>query len=143
MKKLFLLLLITFTFSCTLDNTETEEVINTEVLDKTVRVEVNTLQENDAVYISYYDYITDTYIFDQYFFDYDSSGNANPIVITLNDYDFRYVTGEVYRNNSIPSQLSLKVFVDDEIVVDESETGDGSAFVNIKFNYDIAKQENI
>ena len=140
MKK-FLILLVLIC-SCTTGTIQTEEE-NTEVLDKTVRIEVNTLQENDAVQINYYDYISDTDIFSEYIFDYDSSGNAIPVVITLNDYDFRYIQGEIYRKNSIPTQLSLKIYVDDELIIDESKTGDGSEWINIEFNYDILKEENI
>lgn len=140
MKK-FLILLVLIC-SCTTGTIQTEEE-NTEVLDKTVRIEVNTLQENDAVQISYYDYVSDTDTFSEYIFDYDSSGNAIPVVITLDDYDFRYIRGEVYRKNSIPTQLSLKIYVDDELIIDESKTGDGSEWINISFNYDILTEENI
>lgn len=140
MKKLFLLLLVVY--SCTTGPIQTEEE-NTEVLDKIIRIEVSTLQENDAVQINYYDYIEDKHILNEYLFNYDSSGNAIPVVITLDDYDFRYIQGNIYRKNSIPTQLSLKIYVDDELIIDESKTGDGSEWINIEFNYDILKEENI
>ncbi|WP_405564986.1 hypothetical protein [Polaribacter sp. Asnod6-C07] len=140
MKKLFLLLLVVY--SCTTATTETEEE-TTEILDKTVRIEIDTTLENDAVQIAYYDYLTDAHILEQHIFEYDSSGNAITKVITLDDYDFRYIEGEVYRNNPISDQLSLKIYVDDELVVDESKTGDGSEYINISFNYDILIGESI
>lgn len=141
MKKIIAILNFVLIFGCTVASTEEEQV--TEVLDKTIRMEITTLQQSDAVQISYYDYITDTYIVEQHIFDYDSSGNAIPKIITLTDYDFRYITGEIYRNNPIPVEISLKIYVDDELIIEESKTGDGSEYINISFNYDILKQENI
>ena len=140
MKKLFLLLILIY--SCTNATSEIEEG-STEVLDKTVRIEITTLQENDAVQISYYDYLTDGDNFRQHIFEYDSSGKAIPVVITLEDYDFRFIRGEIYRKNPIPVQLSLKIYVDDVLIIDESKTGDGKEYINISFNYDILKEENI
>ncbi|WP_397445646.1 hypothetical protein [Polaribacter sp. R77954] len=141
MKKIIAILNFVLIFGCTVASTEEEQV--TEVLDKTIRMEITTLQQSDAVQISYYDYITDTYIVEQHIFDYDSSGSAIPKIITLTDYDFRYITGEIYRNNPIPVEISLKIYVDDELIIEESKTGDGSEYINISFNYDILKQENI
>lgn len=140
MKKIIFIFSLILISSCS--TVETNE-IDTEVLDKTIRIEISTLEANDAVQISYYDYVTDSDNFSQYIFEYDSSGKAIPVVITLEDYDFRYIRGEVYRKNSIPTQLSLRIYVDDELIIDESETGDGSKWVNIGFNYDIAKMTNI
>lgn len=142
MKRLFYILNFVLIFGCTTAATEEEEQV-TEVLDKIVRIEITTLQEKDAVQISYYDYITNAYILEQHIFDYDSSGIAIPKVITLDDYDFRYIQGEIYRNNPIPVQLSLKIYVDDVLIIDESKTGDGTEYINIGFNYDILKEENI
>jgi hypothetical protein len=142
MKKLLLVFTLVLAFGCASSTSDEEEQV-TEVLDKTVRIEISSLQENDAAQISYYDYVNDTDIFNEYLFDYDSSGNAIPVVITLDDYDFRYIRGEVYRKNSIPVQLSLKIYVDDELIIDESKTGNGTDWINISFNYDILKQENI
>jgi hypothetical protein len=143
MKRLIYILNFVLIFGCTSASVVEEEQQVTEVLDKTVRIEVLTAQENDAIYITYYQYETNDTNWQQYFFTYDAQGNAEPIVINFEDYDFRYIEGEVYRNNTITSELFLKIYVDDELVVDESDTGDGTDFVNIKFNYDILKEENI
>lgn len=140
MKKIIFIFSLILISSCS--TVETNE-IDTEVLDKTIRIEISTLEASDAVQTSYYDYKTDDYVIQQYLFDYDAAGNAIPVVITLNDYDFRYITGEIYRNNPIPTQLSLKIYVDDELIIDESKTGDGSEYINIGFNYDIAIMSNI
>lgn len=135
MKKLLSVFSLIIVFGCSTITTIEE---STEVLDKTIRIEVLTKQpEDDAIYITYYDYLTDLDNWQQYFFTYDTQGNAEPIVITLTDYDFRYVRGEIYRNNTIPTELSLKIYVDDELVIDESKEEDGNTFVNIKFDYDI------
>lgn len=141
MKKLVFIFGILVFFSCGSADTEIDK--ETTLEEKSVRIEVTTLQANDAVQVSYYDYVTDSYIFNQYIFEYDSSGMAIPVVISLDNYDFRYVQGEIYRNNPIPTALSLKIYIDEELIIDESKTGDGSEYINIGFNYDILTSSNI
>lgn len=143
MKKILLLFSVIFAIGCASATSE-EELQETEVLDKTIRIEVLTAQpKDDAIYITFFEYQTNTYNWQQYFFTYDSEGNAEPIIITLEDYDFRYIQGEIYRNNTIPSALFLKIYVDDELVVDESDEGDGTDFATVKFNYDILRKQSI
>ena len=138
MKKITFIFALLLFYSCSTIDESTK--IDTTVEDKTIRIEALTaLPNDDAIYVTYYDYLTDSDNWQQYFFTYDADGNAEPIVITLTDYDFRYVRGEIYRNNTISSKLFLKIYVDDKLVIDESKEEDGDTFVNIKLNYDIVK----
>ena len=58
------------------------EPITDVLFNKTVRIEVLTdNKENDAIYITYFDYTENTHVWKQYFFEYDALGNAEPIVI--------------------------------------------------------------
>jgi hypothetical protein len=118
-------------------------------LNKTVRIEVLTdNKENDAIYITYFDYTENTHNWKPYFFEYDALGNAKSIIIDSIDnqifkkYNFRYIQGEIYRNNSIPDALHLKIYVDDELVFDEDKQGEDDKYVNIRFNYDILTKTN-
>ena len=151
MKKLIYIFSIILIFSCSAplggDGAGNEPITN--VFNKTVRIEALTdNKENDAIYITYFDYTENEHNWKQYFFEYDALGNAKPIIIDsaqneiFKNYNFRYIEGEIYRPNSIPDALHLKIYVDDELVFDESEQGEDDEFVNIKFNYDILTKTN-
>lgn len=130
-----ILLLFLFLGACTSAETAPEEITLT---DSTIKIEViSSKLTSDEIFITYYEYQTDTYNWKPYPISYDSSGNPEPVIITLEKYNYRYVAGEVYRNNNISSKISLKISVKDEVVIDESKTGNGNEYVTIRFNYDI------
>lgn len=151
MKKLIYIFGILLMISCSAplggDGVRNEPI--SDVFNKNVRIEALTdNKENDAIYITYFDYTENEHNWKQYFFEYDALGNPKPIIIDSSDnqilknYNFRYIEGEIYRNNSIPDALHLKIYVDDELVFDESEQGEDDEFVIIKFNYDILTKTN-
>lgn len=130
-----------FLGACKTAETAPEENI---ITNYTVKIEVSSEESaNDELFITYYEYQTNTYNWNPYPISYDSNGNPLPIIITLENYNFRYIEGEVYRNNNIPSKISLKISVNDEVVIDESKTGNGNEYVTIRFNYDIKTKKNI
>jgi hypothetical protein len=150
MKKLIYIFSLVLIAGCSssIEGEGAEEPIS-EVLNKTVRIEALTdNKENDAIYVTYFDYTENEHNWKQYFFDYDALGNPEPIIIDSIDnqifkkYNFRYIEGEIYRNNSITDALHLKIYVDDELVFDQNEEGQGDNYVNIKFNYDILTKTN-
>jgi len=137
----YMLFLFLFFGACNASETVKEENV---ITDYTVKIEVNSAElENDELFITYYEYQTNTYNWNPYTISYDTNGNSLPVIITLENYSFRYIEGEVYRNNNIPSQISLKISVNDEVVIDESKTGTGNEYVTIKFNYDIKTKKNL
>ena len=143
MKKLYYFLVFTIALGCTTTTTEEEiEVVSLE--DNVVRIEVLTGEPNsDELQISYYEYETDSFSWQPYTVSYDTSGNPLPVIINFDDYDFRYINGEVYRNNSNPASINLKIFLNNEIIIDETEEGDGTEQVLIRFNYDIKNKKSI
>lgn len=139
MKKILILLILII--SCTTAETVIEEETLT---DNTIKIEVTSSEiANDEIFITYYEYQTDTYNWKPYPISYDSSGNPEPVIIILENYNYRYIAGEVYRNNNIPSKITLKISVNDEVIIDESKTGNGNEYVTIRFNYDIKSKKNI
>lgn len=113
--------------------------------DNVVRIEITTSEPNDEILVNYYVYQTDDYDLDLYPFSYDSQGIAGPVVIRLDNYDFRYIQGETYRNKvSDAAPLTLKIFLNDEVILEEtSEVSNTNRNGLIRFNYDIVKKESI
>jgi hypothetical protein len=145
MNKLLYFSLLVFVISCTSPIEENTEEFGIISPDNVVKIEITTEEPNDEIFINYYVYQTDSYDLQLYPFTYDSQGNANPIVITLNNYDFRYIQGETYRNrvsSNIP--LTLKLYLNDEIIVEEKSVIDEkNTNARITFNYDIRRKESI
>lgn len=145
MKKLLLIFGIIILYSCTPSTMDEDEVENpASAEDRVVRMEFNTTQLSfDEIRISYFDFKTNTYPVVIHQFTYDSSGQPNPFVLTIENYDFRYINGEAYRNNPNTEEISVKVYVDDELVIEESQRGEGGEYAEIRFNYDIKLKQNI
>lgn len=103
--------------------------------------------EEDELNISYYNYKDDTYINSVNVVEYDDiSGNPQPIIIELadgEDYDFRWIAGEIYRNNANESAIILKILSNDEELITIRKTGDGVNYVTVKFNYDLRERVNL
>lgn len=143
MKNILHFISIFLVLSCTNSSTE-EEQVEVVLTDNVVRIEVLTGEpNNDELFITYYEYETDTYNWNAYPFSYDGQGNPEPIIITFDDYDFRYIEGEVYRNNPSSASISLKIYLNDELIIDETKIGDGIEYVLVKFNYDIKIMSSI
>ena len=145
MKKLIYFFALCVFIGCTATAAEDDDLPDEVSLeDNTIRIEVLTGEANyDELFITYYEYETDTYNWQPYVFNYNTQGEPEPVIINLENYDFRYVSGEVYRNNPSPASITLKIFVNDKIVIEETKTGDGSEYVLIPFNYDIKDQVSL
>ncbi|MHB0755115.1 hypothetical protein [Polaribacter sp. M15] len=145
MNKVLFFALIVFIISCSSPIEAPTEDLGIVSPDNMVRIEITTTEPNDEVKVNYYVYQTDDYNLNVYPFSYDAQGNAEPIVIRLDNYDFRYIQGETYRNRaSDASPLSLKIFLNDEVIVEEtSEVSTTNRNGLIRFNYDIVKKESI
>lgn len=140
MKKL--LIIVLFIFSCS--SATTEDEINNISSDNVVKIEVLSEELNaDELVISYYEYQTDSYSLKAYPVSYDGQGNPLPIIIEIKNYNFRYISGEVYRNNPIRTRINLKIYLNDEVIINESVVGNGVAYPIIRFNFDIKTKKNI
>lgn len=81
MKKLIYIFSILIIISCSTP-LGGDGVGNEPISNKTVRIQALTdNKENDAIYITYYDYTKNEHNWKQYSFKYDALGNAKPIII--------------------------------------------------------------
>jgi hypothetical protein len=135
MKNIVFLLSVIFLFSCT----STEDSIDTmQPTETIVTIEFLTSEPNyDEVVVTYYDYKTDAYITAPYVFPYDSDGNPQPLKIILENYNFRYVDGEAYRNNNSAAELQVNLYINDTLVDEDSDQGTSSKYAVVKFEYTI------
>lgn len=145
MKKIFGVLSCLILFSCATPIVEDDSEFGVVSPDNVVRIEITTQEPNDEIFVNYYVYQTDDYSLELYPFSYNTQGEATPVVITLNNYNFRYIEGETYRNRSNnKTPLTLKIFLNNELIVDEiSDSSSSNTNGLIRFNYDIVKKENI
>ena len=75
------------------------------------------------IYKATFDYKTNTNPLVVHEFSYDTAGQPIPLVLTFENYDFRFINGEAYRNNPSTEEISVKIYVDDELVIEEAERG--------------------
>ena len=62
---------------------------------------------------------------------------------TLLGFDEIRISYFDYRNNPSTEEISVKVYVDDELVIEEAERGKNGEYAEIRFNYDIVLKKNI
>ena len=144
MNKLFFIFSLLLIFSCSsVTNPGVDEEDPTRA-DRIIKFEFNTTElQSDEIRISYFDYVTNTYPVVVHNFEYDSSGQPIPFVMTFENYDYRYIYGEAYRNNPNTEEISVKIYVNDELVVATSGKGEDGEYAELRFNYDIDLMKNI
>ena len=145
MKKLIFIFSIIILNSCSsVSNIEEENEDSISPEDRVVRFEFNTTElVLDEIRISYFDYLTNTYPVVVHNFSYDSSGQPIPFIMTFENYDYRYIYGEAYRNNPNTEEISVKIYVNDELIIEEIGKGEDGEYAEIRFNYDINLMKNI
>ena len=145
MKKLIYTFCFVLALGCSSATEENETELGIVSPDNEVRIEVTTNEPSDEIFVNYYVYQTDDYNLKLYPFNYDSQGNADPVIITLSNYDFRYIQGETYRNRAnISSPLTLKIYLNNELIIEETPIQDANnTNSRITFNYDIVTKKNI
>lgn len=145
MKKIAFIISLILFYSCTTSTSEEDanpDIISPE--DRVIKMEFNTTELNsDEIRVSYFDYLTNTYPVVVHQFSYDSSGQPIPFVMVFENYNFRYINGEVYRNNPNIEEISTKIYVNDELVIEETVKGENGEYAEFKFNYDIVKMSSI
>lgn len=135
MKKLQLLALLLVLFSCTAIVDEEDFLAETDV-----RIEFYTTEPNyDEIEFSYYDNATDRFNDETLVFNYDNSGNALPIIINWEDFGFKYVDVKAYRNNNSAAELKLKLYVNDELVDEDINSGTSMSFASVAIYHTIRK----
>jgi hypothetical protein len=125
-----------FLISCS--NTASVEEEISDSSNRIVTMTFYTQEPNyDEVHVSYYDYKTDGFIDGVYPFEFDANGDALPLEIVLENYDFRYVNGQAYRNNHSPARLTVEIYIDGELVAQDSDTGDSVRYAVVRWDYDV------
>lgn len=143
MKKLIFLFGLILFNSCTTSTLDKDEDV-VSGKDRIVKMEFNTSKlDFDEIRISYFDYKTNTNPLVVHQFSYDAAGQPIPLELTFENYDFRYINGEAYRNNPSTEEISVKIYVNDELVVEDAERGEDGEYAEIRFNYDIVLKKNI
>ncbi len=136
-KPLLLLFVSLLVYACTPGaQAEEEEVI--PITETDVRFEFSTTEPNyDEVEMVFYDHTIDAFRDSTLVFNYDNAGNALPLILLWENHGFKYLRGEIYRNNFSPAELNVKIFVNDTEVYNETEAGTPNQFARIVWDYTI------
>ncbi|MDD7914897.1 hypothetical protein [Polaribacter ponticola] len=137
MKRLaFLVVLFSF-FSCSSEVSLTPEEIK-ELSTKDIEIIFTTTEPNyDEVMITYYDFDIGTDVAKAYVFKYDVDDNPLPIKIVFDNYEHDFLRGEGFRNNFSDAELKVQLFIDEELILEETSKGTASTFAKVDFNYDL------
>ena len=134
MKKIALIFSLISIYSCSSPSEES----NNNLIDSFVVIEFSTTEPNfDEIMVSYYLPETATYSLKPYTFAYDSDDNPLPLKITLENYTSRIIDGEAYRDNHSLARLSVKLYVDGELVLEDSKKGTAETIATVSFKYTI------
>ena len=136
MKKILTILILLVSVSCT--TTSLDATVNTPIVPKNVKIIISTnAPDFDEIIVSYHDFDTNEDIYGQRQFTYDSSGNQQPIIISLPEYSYNEILGNAYRNNGLPYSLNAKIFIDDVLEFEVESIGSTEAYATIFFDYTI------
>lgn len=137
MRHLILLLATILFFSCVTTQNEFEDD-GIPLSQTDVRLEFYTNEPNaDEIKLTYYDNANNIDVTEIITFEYDTNGDALPHIIYWNDYGYKYVRGEAFRNSPSPAELMLKLFVNDKLVQEDSKAGTSSSYARVTFDYTI------
>lgn len=135
MKKIVFLLLFIVAVSCSTSSENPEEpqskINNIEIIFTT------TEPNNDEIMITYYDIASANNVSGPYQFIYDNNGNPLPIKLTFDDYKYRFLDGEAFRNNFSISELKVQVFVNGEMIVERVSKGSSTTFATVDISFKI------
>lgn len=103
-----------------------------------VKLEFFTTEPNyDEIEFSYYDNETDKFISQTIQFKYDNNGSPLPLIIKWDNFTYKYVRGEGYRNNFSSAELNFNLYVNDVLVYQEKSSGNSNAYARVVFDYTI------
>jgi hypothetical protein len=133
LKKVFLVGCILFIFGCSSLSDE-----NIDALNNNIEIEFLTKEPNfDKITISYFIDKTRPYSLNSYTFSYNENGDPLPLTITLDNYTSRIIDGEAFRENHSPAELSVKLYVNGQLILEDASKGTAETFATVKFNYTI------
>ena len=128
-----MILIVLFLYAC---STEIEK--NTNLIKSLVEIEFFTVEPNfDKIMVSYYEYKTGAYTLNPYTFSYDLNGDPLPFKITLENYNYKYIDGEAFRENHSPALLTVKLYIDGALILEDSSKGTAETFATVNFDHTI------
>jgi hypothetical protein len=134
MKKVTLLITFFSIFSCTTSS----DIKEIEYTTKDVEIIFSTTEPNhDEIMITYYDIDLATDVSAPYEFRYDTNGNSLPIKIIFDNYKYKFLDGEVFRNNFSTAELKVEVYVEEKLFLEEASKGTSNTFARVKFNFNL------
>ena len=133
MKKIVFIFSVLFLIACSSDPDK-----NIDSENNLVELEFFTKEPNfDKITISYFINKTIPYSLNSYSFSYDLDENPLPIKITLDNYTAKIIDGEAFRENHSPAELSVKLYVNGQLILEDASKGTAETFATVKFNYTI------
>lgn len=133
---LFLSLIFLSACTPTGTNEEGEEIVPLDETD--VRFEFRTTEPNyDEIELVYYEHTVDAFRDSTMVFNYDNNGNPLPLILLWENHGFKYLRGEIYRNNFSPAELNVTIFVNDTEVFTETKAGNPNQYARITWDYTI------
>ena len=138
MARIFIVILISsFLFSCTPGGMQNEQE-EIPLAETDVRFEFRTTEPvYDEIELVYYDHKIDAFRDSTMVFKYDNANNPLPIILEWENHGFKYLRGEVYRNNFSPSELNVRILVNDIEVFTDTQAGNANQFARITWDYTI------
>lgn len=135
MKKLIFLLVVLSLVSCYSSN---DSVIEKpiEIVPKNVEVRLTTTRPDyDEIVVSYFDFDISDWVYGPMQFEYEIDGSPKPIIISFPDYKYDKIEGNAYRNNDLPYGLNAKIFINEELVLEQDSIGSTGIYASVSFEY--------
>jgi hypothetical protein len=135
MKKIasFLLFFVVISCSTSSDNPDLPQnrINNIELVFTT------TEPNNDEIMITYYDIAKADNISGPHLFEYDNDGKPLPLVLKFDDYKYRFLDGEAFRNNFSTSELRVQIYLNGELLVERFDSGTSTTFATVDISFRI------
>lgn len=128
-----MLLLGTISCTTTSDNPDLPQnkINNVEIVFTTT--EPNT----DEIMITYYDIAKADNVSGPHNFVYDNDGKPLPLVLKFDDYKYKFLDGEAFRNNFSTSELRVQIYVNGELIVERFDRGTSTTFATVDISFRI------
>lgn len=92
---------------------------------------------SDEVMITYYDIAKGDNVSGPHNFVYDNDGKPLPLIIKFDDYKYKFLDGEAFRNNFSSAELRVKIYVNGELLVERFNRGTNTTFATLDISFRI------
>lgn len=123
------------TISCTTTSENPEAPQN--IINNIELVFTTTEPNNDEIMITYYDIAKADNVSGPHQFIYDNDGKPLPLILKFDDYKYKFLDGEAFRNNFSTSELRVQIFVNGELLVERFDRGTSTTFATLDISFRI------